>query len=313
MSPAGELPDPRALVAPPCGPDTVEGWKALAQDLLTARSCALHRNVEISARYAWINRHLPACFKWAGMAAIASHRVRLALFPLRLHTSTTGTGKDPRNGRHRRMLLDDIETIRATNDAIYDDIFWAHLAYVSADDGIGRLRILLGAEPRYTGILVGFEAMDRARSVLEDDTAPALARVAAQDLVWKGNVVLLEHEQRALVQPHLERLSCASARLLAMGAATTFEVRGVRNEATYFTSFYSHSLTRGLPSVLRTRTWPRITRFDHRWEWIVNSVVPRFRNFDADPRLMNATLRRIIADAGTCATTPCMSATICRR
>jgi hypothetical protein len=32
----------------------------------------------------------PACFKWAAMAAIASHHVRLALFPLRLDADRTG-------------------------------------------------------------------------------------------------------------------------------------------------------------------------------------------------------------------------------
>ena len=46
--------------------------------------------MEISSRYAWIYNVLPACFKWAAMAAIASHHVRLALFPLRLDADRTG-------------------------------------------------------------------------------------------------------------------------------------------------------------------------------------------------------------------------------
>jgi hypothetical protein len=61
-----------------------------------------------------------------------------------------------------------------------------------------------------------------------------------------GNVQLLEHEQRALVQPNLDRLSCAFAMLFSIGSTLTFEVRGVRNEVPYFTSFYLYSLTRGL-------------------------------------------------------------------
>ena len=62
-------------------PDTIAGWKALAEGLLTNQSCVFHRNLEISSRYAWIHARLPACFKWAGMAAFASHHVRLALLP----------------------------------------------------------------------------------------------------------------------------------------------------------------------------------------------------------------------------------------
>ena len=61
-------------------PETISGWKAVAQSLLTPESCAFHRNVEISTHYAWLYTRLPACLKWAGMAAIASHHVRLASF-----------------------------------------------------------------------------------------------------------------------------------------------------------------------------------------------------------------------------------------
>ena len=59
-------------------PETIVDWKAVAQSLLTQESCAFHRNVEISTQYAWIYTRLPACLKWAGMAAIASHHVRPA-------------------------------------------------------------------------------------------------------------------------------------------------------------------------------------------------------------------------------------------
>ena len=128
----------------------------------------------------------------------------------------------------------------------------------------------------------------------------------ADDLIWEGNVQLLEHEQRALVQPNFDRLSCAFARLVSMGAATNFEVRGVRQEASYFTSFYLYSLTRGIPQVVRAHTWPRITCFDNRWRWLVASIIPRFRRFDADVRLVDASLRGIFDEARDYASNPCV-------
>ena len=130
----------------------------------------------------------------------------------------------------------------------------------------------------------GFEAIDKGRRVLEDGRRPR-SSTAAEDRIWEGNVQLLEHEQRALVQPNFDRLSCAFARLFSMGSAMTFEVRGARHEASYFTSFYLSSLTRGIRRSLRAQAWPRITRFDDRWRWLVTSIVPRFRRFDADTRL----------------------------
>ena len=208
-------------------PDTIAGWKAVADGLLSDPCCAFHRNVEISSRYAWIYNRQPACFKWAAMAAIASHHVRLALFPLRLDTDRTGYVDIPHSlGRQKLLLTEDVNTIRGTNNAIFNDIFWAHLAYVTAEDGIECLRALLQAERHYAPVLAGFEAIDQGRRVLADGMASAQARQTADDLVWEGNVELLQHEQRALVQPNFDRLSCAYARLISIGSATSFEVRG---------------------------------------------------------------------------------------
>jgi hypothetical protein len=295
ITPDELLPPPREYVARNGTPDTITGWKALANSLLTDQACAFHRNLEISSRYAWMYKFLPDGFKWAGMAAFASHHVRLALFPFRLDTDRTGYVDIPRSlHRQKALLLADVNTIRETNNAIFDDIFWVHLAYGTADDGIERLRALLGPEPHYVSVLSGFEAIDRGRRALDDD------------LIWKGNVQLLEHEQRALVQPNLDRLSCAFARLFSIGSALTFEVRGLRQEVSYFTSFYLYSLTRGIPQVLHAQAWPRITRYDDRWRWIVTSIVPRFRRFDADTRLADTSLRRIFDEARDYASNPCV-------
>jgi hypothetical protein len=168
------------------------------------------------------------------------------------------------------------------------------------------LRTLLQAEPHYAAVLSGFEAIDQGRRILQDETASAEARRAADDLIWEGNVQLLEHEQRALVQPNLDRLSCAFARLFSIGSALTFEVRGVRHEASYFTSFYLYSLTRGIPQALQEHSWPRITRFDDRWRWIVTSIVPRFRKLDTDTLLVETSLRRIFDEARDYASNPCV-------
>jgi hypothetical protein len=108
------------------------------------------------------------------------------------------------------------------------------------------------------------------------------------------------------VQPNFDRLSCAFARLVSIGSTTSFEVRGVRQEVAYFTSFYLSALSRGIPHALRARTWPRITRFDDRWRWLETSVVPRFRRLDADSRLIGAGLRRISDEARAYASMPCV-------
>jgi hypothetical protein len=300
-------PDPRQLVLRNGTPDTIAGWKALAEGLLTNQSCVFHRNLAISSRYAWIYKHLPACFKWAGMAAFASHPIRLVLNPFRLDTDRGGYADIPRGlARRRALLMEDVNTTRETNNDIFNDIFWVHLVYCSADNGIERLRALLGPERHYGPLLSGFEAIHAGHLVLEDDTASPQDRRAADDLIWTGNVQLLEHEQRAVVQPNFDRLSCAFARLFSLGSALSFEVRGVRQEMAYFSSFYLYSFGRGIPHVLRTQSWPRLTRFDDRWRWIVTAIVPRFRRLDADVRLVDASLRRIFDEAIDHGSSPCV-------
>ena len=193
-------------------PDTIAGWKALVDGLLTDQACAFHRNLEISSRYAWIYKLLPDCFKWAGMAAFASHHVRYALFPFRLDTDRTGYVDIPHSlGRRRLLLLGDVNTIRETNNAIFDDIFWAHLAYGTAeDDGIGLLRACWRGS-RTTALLSGFEGSVWLAG-FESRSTPGTGswrtrrrprRRAGRRSIssGRGNVELLEHEQRALVQP----------------------------------------------------------------------------------------------------------------
>ncbi|MGH9261511.1 MAG: DUF2515 family protein, partial [Acidimicrobiales bacterium] len=129
---------------------------------------------------------------------------------------------------------------------------------------------------------VSIEAIDAGRSALEDPAASATARQAASARIWDGNIQLLEHEQRSVVQPNFDRFSRTFGALFSAGSSLSFEARGLRQELTYFSSFYLYSLGRGLPATLRSRAWPRVTRFDDRWNWIMAAVIPRFRRLDAD-------------------------------
>ncbi len=292
--------------APASGlPDSVAGWRAAADALLSPPCCAFHRNMEITARYAWLHAQQPECFKWAGMAAIASHHARLVLFPFRLNTDHTGYVDLPRSLSHWRLLTRDANRMREVNNAIFDDIFWVHLAYLGAD-GIGDLRRLLEPYPEYSRLLTAFETIDRAQTILADEGSSEQARLDAVDLVWAGNIALLEHEQRVVVQPLFDSLSGIFARLISMGATTTFEVRGLRRQLRYLTSFSTYSLTGGLSAALRTRRIPRITRYEDRWPWLETRVVPAFRRLDEDDDLMVQIFERVVEQAQRHAEMPCL-------
>jgi hypothetical protein len=114
-------------------PDTIAGWRAVADGFLSDPCCAFHRNVEISSCYAWIHQRQPACFKWAAMAAIASHHIRLVLFPLRLDADRNGFVDIPRSLGCRKLLLTgDVDTIRAALSQLTACLMSAVIAASSA-------------------------------------------------------------------------------------------------------------------------------------------------------------------------------------
>ena len=54
------------------------------------------------------------------------------------------------------------------------------------------------------------------------------------------------------------------------------------------------------------QAWPRITRFEDRWRWIVTCIVPRFRRLDVRRALVDASLCRIFDEARDYASNPCV-------
>ena len=261
ITPDELIPEPRELVLRDGPPDTIAGWKALVDGLLTDQPCVFHRNLEISSRYAWIYKYLPAYFKWAGMAAFASHHVRLALFPFRLDRRRLATWTSSTAWVARKRCCWKTWTRsarRTTRSSTTSSGCTSRTALPTTGSSayaISWSRAPLRPRP---GRLRG----DRPGApILEDETASAEARQGVE-LVWKGNVQLLEHEQRALVQPNLDRLSCAFARLFSIGSALSFEVRGARHEfptSRRSTSIRSHEGSRWPCEPTRGRGSPAST------------------------------------------------------
>jgi hypothetical protein len=291
-------------------PESVAEWRALADGLLTNQSCVFHRNLEISSGYAWMYKSAPAYFKWAGMAAFASHHARLVLYPYRLRTDGSGYADLVASVEPKGIpLIADLNTIRSTNNDIFDDIYWAHLAYAADESGMDRLRELLDGDHTAAPLLAGFEAIDEGRRIIEAPGASAMDRHHAAERIWDGNLQLLDHEQRAIVQPNFDRLSRTFGGLFSAGSSLSFEARGIRQQTAYFSSFYLYSFGSGLSAVLRSRRWPRVTRFDDRWRWIVAAVVPRFKRLEANNGAIDTRLHHIFVEARAGATSPCAQPT----
>ncbi|MEM8709716.1 MAG: hypothetical protein AAGG01_02090 [Planctomycetota bacterium] len=269
-------PDLEAALRAGAALGSTQDWKDHVERQLSDQPCVFHRNAEITALYGALYLRHPDLFKWAGMAAHASHHVRVALWPLRLGANTSGYVDLPKAvGRWQALRMSDIDRLRQTNNEIFRDVFWAHLVYDGSAAGLERLEQLLAGEPGGAQLLAAFRLLESGRSML------AAGDERAEAAIWEANRKLLRHEQEAVVQPNFDRLSCAFARAFSFGATLGFRADGPLRSIGFFTSFYGHAVLRRPVGLLRTRRWPMVTHLEDRWDWIERSILPRFRRYEA--------------------------------
>lgn len=234
------------------------------------------RNREITSRYArWYLDH-PVMFKWAGMAAFASRQVGIAIVSAEMLISPERLGEqNPLVGLHRMasglLMRDDLDVIRTGNNSIFNDIAWAHEAYL----GGGLQEIEENSAGSDLGLLLeGFRLIDRGLQALKsgghDDEG--------EKLIWNGNILLLRHEQAVVLQPVFDRLSPGGRALASFGSELDFSGSFPADphcSASFSGHFGYFETLAGIRSVADAV---------HRWEWVESRVVPAW--MEADRRMM---------------------------
>lgn len=235
-----------------------EEWIEDAERLLPPKERLRERNAQITAQYAQLYLRQRDLFKWAGMAAFASFQVGLAMIPLGARATLAD-------------LTDDLEVIRETNNAVYRDIGWVHLAYEAG--GFPEVQRCLGGVDL---LAEGFERMAHAGRGARVDHAQA----------WAGNTMLLRHEQEWTVQPRFARLDKLFGYALTLTTMLDFDADHRRIDRQTVSAFSWFMMTQGYRLLLRTRSCPDVLRFDHRWFWIEQSLLPHWKRVDrSDPEL----------------------------
>lgn len=282
-------------------------WQQKALAGLPLEKEVLARNAAITSRYAAWYLEQPEVLKWAGMAAFASHRVGLALkpycFTLLKNTITdieeTETNRPRKKSGlwHPRLMrackesvIQGLNLIRWTNNQVFKDIGWAHVAYLSPQGGLAALEAELSNQPDHARMLNGFRTLDQGRQLLAD---PAAHRLEALKLIWSGNVLLLEHEQLYTVQNYFDKFDMAFDFFLSFATLMSFNAPYVDLDSLEFylnpfelTSFRLSLWLFGFPFLIRTRSRPNIVRPDHRWYWVSRRVLPLWKRVEArDKRL----------------------------
>ncbi|HEU5101065.1 MAG TPA: hypothetical protein VFU22_18700 [Roseiflexaceae bacterium] len=148
------------------------------------RASVLKRNEYVTAAYSEMYLRNPAVYKWAGMAALTSAAVGRGMYMIHYLKRSR---MNMMVGLFGREVASVSVMLGAGNLAVFEDIYWQHLAYERT--GIAELERIAqagGLDPR---VLRAWRQIETGR------------RSGNQALIWEGNRGLLHYEQQQVLQP----------------------------------------------------------------------------------------------------------------
>ncbi len=278
----------------------VSGFQKQAEDLLPAENLVFERNRAITGTYASLFLQQRKLFKWAGMAAFASHRVGISLMPFAIEEWVEGGARFKPPAEHRGLahtIDEDLNLLRLTNNRVYESIAWSHLAFNSPDHGSECVMDLCATMPEWKLLRKGWDRICQASRKLKQGESMS----SVEPLIWRGNEHLLRFEQEVTVQAGFNRMQRAFSTFLTWAMSMEFDGDHARVERNTFSYFPLYMWTSALHVLVRTRSLPYVGRFDHRWCWVEGALLPMWRNVDLSDRELENKLKRLalLADSKT--------------
>ncbi len=220
-------------------------------------------NVQVTSSYAKMYLTNPNLFKWAGMAAFASHEVGNGMqqawqlgFGTGTEMFTPGatwiggliTGRGGGVGPMMGKLL--FWALSGGNRYVWADIFWQHVAY--RDAGLKAIQDARKAGDIPQRVLDAWTLIDNG------------AKSKESDKIWDGNTALLMYEQQEVLQPKI------------------YEATEVRDKGLW------KAISPDVPSPIPGHSVKFISYvpngdigvFADRWKWIFESMLPAWVNLD---------------------------------
>ncbi len=239
------------------------GKIAAAEKASSVEKIPLERNKLINKAYAEMYLSNPAIFKWAGMAAFASQSAgkKMAQIQLGYFAELTAQIVRPVLGLPLTLAAKNCEylfgMVALGNKAIYEDLYWQHLAY--REGGIEELEAIYREGDLPVGILTAWQQIDTG------------AKTDNQELIWAGNTSLLMHEQKYIIQPVLYagKLNLALWKLISLvhslsGLLLTSPVPGGALD-------FRDAVPGG-----------NLANFADRWQWCIETILPVWRKLQTN-------------------------------
>ncbi len=260
---------------------SVNVWKKKLNADLPPKTSVLARNQAITAKYADLYLREPGLYKWAGMAAFASHHIGSSLKLNNWHDRKIKSLKEVCQ-TDKRSLGDDMQIIRIVNNAIFEDIGWVHAAFCEME--FKQLRNTLKDQANYRQLIPALEKLNQARTLSKSKNKQS----RTSTLIWEANTDILWHEQSEVVQPLFDQLGSVFSKAMTLCASFDYQINDRPTDWRTHSTFMLHMLFRGFSLVKQSGFIPRVTDLKHRWHWIENSLLEIWKQTDQNnPGLKN--------------------------
>lgn len=244
----------------------------------------IKRNRTITTYYAQLYQNEPQLYKWAGMAAFASFHIGDKLRMWNWKNSGIKTMSFTCTKKNR-SLEDDFQVIRIINNKIFSEIGWAHLAFSQLS--FSEFKALLLEKGKHQIIIQAFEKLHNAREHLKHKGNSA----SMNTLIWEANTEILWHEQSEVVQPLFDRLSSLFSGAMTFFASFDYKIN--HHQTTWKTPsrFILYMLFNGFNIVKRNNLIPEVTNLQHRWFWISNDLLKKWKTVESNGTLITTEIK----------------------
>lgn len=248
---------------------------ALYRFKLPPEEDVIRRNRTITTYYAQLYKSDPKLYKWAGMAAFASFHIGEKLKLWNWKQTGIKSFSDTCQSKNR-SIRDDAQIIRVINNRIFSEIGSIHLAFSQLD--YKTFESQLKQSKKHEIIIKAFDKLNTARQKIN----AGLNNEFIEKLVWEANVDILWHEQLLVVQPMFNKLTNTFASAMSFFASFDYRVNHKKTNWKLASRFIWFMLRNGLYLIKKSRCFPRVTNFEHRWYWITEDLLKKWQNAEKD-------------------------------
>lgn len=250
---------------------------------LPAEEDVINRNRTITQYYAKLYKSEPKLYKWAGMAAFASFHVgeKLKLW----NWKRIGIKSFPDAcSKKNRSLEDDIQIIRILNNRIFLELGTLHMAFSTL--AYQSFKQSLVQSNKHTMVIKAFDCLNRAKKETNLKTFDTL--------IWNANLQILLHEQSLVVQPMFNKLSFTFSSVMSFIASFDYRVNHKKTTIKFPSRFFLFMAFKGTSITRKNFYIPSFTKFEHRWFWITEDLLKKWKCIDQNSITVNKEIEFLI-------------------